>query len=128
MTGIFKKPLKFQSHFTQNLMWNTYLSLVSSDAESKIVQKTFNKLVTLTLQFMNYQTILFFGSFLDRFVKFIFNIFAVDFKIFVKLSNAFFTFTSSSSLSSLRPSLVFLKILIFRGDILKNVYKRIQLF
>ena len=52
-------------------------------------------------------------------------IFVVDFKIFVKLSNTFFTFMSSSSLSSLEINLVFFKILIFRGEILKNVYKEI---
>ena len=35
---------------------------------------------------------------------------------------------SSSSLSSLGPNLGFFKMLIFRGDILKNVYKTIPSF
>ena len=57
-----------------------------------------------------------------------FDIFVVDFKIFVELSNAFFTFMSSNSLSSFGPNLVFFEILIFRGYILKNVYKEIPSF
>ena len=35
---------------------------------------------------------------------------------------------SSSSLSSLRPNLEFFEILIFRGDILKNMYKKVPPF
>ena len=53
--------------------------------------------------------------------------FVIDFKIFIKLSNAFSTFTSLTSLGSSGSKLVFFKILIFRGDILKNVHKEIPL-
>ena len=56
---------------------------------------------------------------------FFFDNFVVYFKIFVILSNIFFTLMSSNSLSSTEPNLVTFKILIFREDILKNVYKRI---
>ena len=37
------------------------------DAEFKAVQKIFSTLVQLTLQFMSYETILFFRPFFDRF-------------------------------------------------------------
>ena len=58
---------------------------------------------------------------------FFFGIFVVDFKITVKLRSMSFTFMSTSLLSSLGHNLVFLKMLIFCGDILKSVYKEILL-
>ena len=57
-----------------------------------------------------------------------FDISVVDFKRFVKLSSNFFPFMPSILLSSLGPNLVFFKILIFRGNILKNVYKEMLSF
>ena len=57
-----------------------------------------------------------------------FDNFVVDFKIFVILNSISFTFTLLILLSSLGPNLVFFKTLIFRGDILKNMYKEILSF
>ena len=57
-----------------------------------------------------------------------FGIFVVDCKIFVKLSSIFSAFISLASLRSLGSDLVLFKILIFRGDILKNVCKKIPSF
>ena len=68
-------------------------------------------------QYRNILNTFIFSSFFDLFV--------VDFKILIKLSSIFFIFMFSTSLSSLESNLVSFKILSFRGDILKNVYKEI---
>ena len=81
---------------------------------------TYFKAIYNIFQFEKILSILIFFHFFD--------ISVVDFKRFVKLSSNFFTFTSSISLSSFGPNLVFFKILIFRGDILKNVYQGILSF
>ena len=41
MVFIFKKPSKFQSHFTQNQMRNIYSDLTYVNAKSKTVQRLF---------------------------------------------------------------------------------------
>ena len=75
---------------------------------------------------MTYFNIKKFRTFL--FFFYFFDIFVVDFKIFVKLSSIFFIFILSATLSSLGPNLYFFKILIFRGDIPKMCTKRYPRF
>ena len=74
-----------------------------------------------------YKKILSTYFFLFLFLSFFWH-FVVDFKISVKLSRAFFTLMPSITLSSLGPNSVSSKILIFRGDILKNVCQEIPSF